>query len=528
MVVSVSRPATEAGVAVLRDGGNAVDAAVTVALALQVTWPEAGNIGGGGFMLLHPKPGESPVCIEYRETAPAAAHALTFDLKETTHSSRVAGVPGTLRGLQLAHSRYGRLPWSRLVAPAIELARQGFEIDASLATSLNKVLKAAGPEYAELHRVYGKPDGHSWQAGDRLLQPDLARTLQRIAEQGPEDFYTGAIARQIVAEMQSSHGLMTQQDLAGYLAQVREPVRIPFRDVEIYAPPLPSSGGLCLAEMFPIWEELHLDEHDHGSLSSVHLKVETMRRVFLDRARYFGDPDFATPPADLLDRDRLRTLAHSISPDHATPSRDLAPDLDIVDGGTSTTHFSIVDSAGMAVSNTYTLEQSFGSWVVVRGAGFLLNNEMGDFNWKPGLTTTTGRIGTAPNLVAPGKRMLSSQSPVLVLRDGQTVLVTGSPGGRTIINTVALVLCSVLVEGLPLQQAIAEPRFHHQWLPDQIVVEQSLQATQPELIENLRRMGHHVVVTKAQGDAHSIARDPASGRVEGVADQRRRGFAQAE
>jgi len=534
MVVSVSPPATEAGIKILQQKGNAADAAIAVAFALQVTWPEAGNIGGGGFMMVHPGPGKDPVCIEYRETAPAASTSDMFQLTETIFSAKAAGVPGTLRGLELAHQRYGQLPWSELVAPAIQLAEEGFSIDRGLAESLNSILRKidagssskAVPQYAECQRLYQKSDRTPWVAGDRLVQPELAETLKQIAENGVDAFYSGPIAELIVAEMGRSQGVISLQDLHDYRAVVREPVHIRYRDFDIHAPPLPSSGGYCLAEMLQVLERYHLRDQPRWSATTVHLEIETMRRAFLDRALFLGDSDFVRVPEDLLTAAHADQLAKSIDPDKATPSTDLAPDLPIIDESPSTTHFSVMDGNGMAVSNTYTLEQSFGARVAVHGGGFLLNNEMGDFNWKAGHTDTRGRIGTKANLIVPGKRMLSSQTPVIVTREGQVVLVTGSPGGRTIINTVLNVLLNVLEFEMELPQAVAEPRLHHAWLPDRVQIEKAVKQTAPHLIAELQKQGHHVVLVSRQGDAHSICRNPQTGALQGVADSRRSGSAQ--
>lgn len=526
MVVSVSPPATEIGVQVLQNGGTAVDAAVAVAFALQVTWPEAGNIGGGGFMLVHPGPQQAPVCIEYRETAPGSATPEMFQLGETHLGHKVAGVPGTVRGLALAHRKYGKRPWPDLIAPSVRLARNGFAVDESLAKSLNGVLSASpSAPFVELRRVYGKADGTPWKSGEILIQPELAQTLELIAQQGPDAFYAGRIAQQVVAEMQAGGGLISLSDLDAYEARIREPVHVSFRGHDIYGPPPPSSGGICLAEMLNIVSHFDLRSQGRWSADTVQILVEAMKRAYCDRARYIGDPDFAQVPLRLTSRDYAQQLAHSIRLDHATPSRELAPELEIAGESPSTTHFSVIDGAGMAVSNTYTLEQSFGCRVVVRGAGFLLNNEMGDFNWKEGHTDESGNIGTAANLIAPRKRMLSSQTPVLVLKQGETVLATGSPGGRTIINTVLCVVLNVLEFEMDLPSAVSEPRLHHQWLPDQVRLEQGDQERFMPLVQELRQRGQTVIFGSAQGDAHSIQREPQTGQLLGVADHRRSGSA---
>jgi gamma-glutamyltranspeptidase/glutathione hydrolase len=520
LVVTVSAPASEIGVAILKKGGNAVDAAVATALALAVTYPQAGNIGGGGFMMVAPGQGKKPVCIEYRETAPAAATRDMFARGHDQYGHQVVGVPGTVRGLALAHQKFGKLPWPDLVLPAVELAEKGFAVDAHVARDLNRGLKEAR-SFPEFQRVFGKKSGAAWRSGDRLVQPDLARTLRQIAEQGPNAFYTGAIADQLVAEMKSADGLITKKDLVAYRAHVRTPIHGVYRGYAVYGPPPPSSGGTCLVEMLHILENFDLKRWGRWSPETNHILIEAMRRGFLDRARYLGDPNFVTIPAHLTTAAYGRKLAGEINLTRATPSRDLAREL-LAGEGDSTTHFSIIDRDGMAVSNTYTLERSFGSRVVVKGAGFLLNNEMGDFNWTPGRTNRKGAIGTPANQIAPGKRMLSSMTPTLVYKDGRLVLVTGSPGGRTIINTVLCVVVNFVEFQMDLRSAIAAPRLHHQWFPDEAHFEGV--SKNRSLVKQLQQMGHTIVPNR-QGDAHSIAFDPTTGRYIGVADDRLSGKA---
>lgn len=525
MVVSVSRPASEVGVDVLRKGGNAVDAAVAVAFALAVTWPEAGNLGGGGFLLVYPGPGKEPAVIDYRETAPAAA---TRDMYAHGIGSqyRLVGVPGTVRGLELAHRRFGKLPWKDLVAPAVKLAEDGVPVNAALARSLNAGLRRS-EGFDEFRRVYGKDGGTGrWQAGDRLVLPDLARTLRKIADEGPDAFYTGELAGLLEAEMKRGGGLVTRADLEAYRAKERRPVHGTYRGFDVYGVPPPSSGGTCLVEMLNVVETFDLRQEDRWSARTAHLMIEAMRRAYCDRARYLGDPDFVSVPAHLTGKDYARKLAGQIDPAKATPSADLAPDVPIAAEGEQTTHFSIVDRDGMAVANTYTLEQRFGARVVVRGAGYLLNNQMGDFNPKPGVTDRKGHIGTPPNQVAPGKRMLSSMCPAIVTRDGRVLLVTGTPGGRTIINTVFCVLVNALEYEMPLREAVDAPRFDQEWLPDRVEAEAALFEQHGPLVRQLEKLGHHVERMRTrQGDAHSIRVDPRTGAHEGVADRRRDGWA---
>jgi gamma-glutamyltranspeptidase/glutathione hydrolase len=516
MVVSVSAPATEVGVAVLKKGGNAVDAAVATAFALAVTYPQAGNIGGGGFMLIHPVKGE-PTCVEYRESAPAAATRDMFGKHKGALGHLVVGTPGTVRGLALAHQKYGKLPWKDVVMPAIDLANDGFVLEKLMADQLN-ALVGSSPGFPELASVFGKNGGKdSWKPGDRLVQPDLARTLRLIAENGPDAFYRGPIAEQLEAEMKSHGGLITKADLEHYAAHERKPIHGTYRGYDVYGPPPPSSGGTAVVEALNILENFDLKPKGRYAPETVHLMAEAMRRTFADRARYLGDPDFTKIPEKLTTKEYARDLAKGIVVGKATPSVELAQDIPLAGESDSTTHFSVVDKDGMAVSNTYTLEHSFGSRVVVRGAGFLLNNEMGDFNWHPGHTDRKGDIGTEPNTIAPGKRMLSSQTPTIVAKDGKVLLVTGSPGSRTIINTVLCVVINVIDFGMDIQAAVDAPRMHHQWFPDQIDMERLKEHI--DLARALEKMGHKSR-NQRQGDAHSIWVDPKTGSFHGAADTR--------
>ncbi|MFO0968547.1 MAG: gamma-glutamyltransferase [Gemmataceae bacterium] len=520
-VVSVSAPASDAGAAILQKGGNAVDAAVATAFALAVTHPAAGNIGGGGFMMIR-LPDGKVTCVEYRETAPAAAHAKMFKKDDSPFTHKAVGVPGTVRGLALAHQRYGKLPWKDVVSPAVALARDGFVLDKHHAKSLNTYLKASKTDFAEFRRVFGKKDGE-WLPGDRLVQPDLVKTLELIADKGPDAFYTGPIAEQIVAEMKRGGGLITAEDLAQYKANERVPIHGVYRGFDVYAPPPPSSGGFCLVEMLNMLESYDLKKHERFSPETTHLMIEAMRRAFCDRARHLGDPAFVKNPAFLTTKEYARTLVKGVDLKKATRSEDLAKDIPIAAEGDSTTHFSVIDKDGTAVANTYTLERSYGARVVVTGAGFLLNNEMLDFNWLPGVTDKKGMIGTPPNLIAPGKRMLSSQTPTIVARDGKVRLITGSPGSRTIINTVLGIIVSTVDYDMPLQAAVDAPRLHHQWFPDEARIEKL--KDNPKLAEALRALGHVALDGPSQGDAHSIAVDPRTGRYIGAADKRLSGKA---
>ncbi len=528
MVVSVSGPASDAGAAVLKDGGNAVDAAIATAFALAATYPAAGNIGGGGFMIVWPGDGRPPLAFDFREKAPGAATQDMFVKPEGRSAHRRVGVPGTVRGLALAHEKAGTQPWKRLVDPAVQLAADGFELDQANASQISNLLKdSSGPEHAELHRVFGKPGGGDWKTGDRLVQPDLAKSLARIRDQGPDGFYKGETAELIAAEMKRFDGLITTDDLAAYDAVQREPVRGTYRGYDLICMPPPCSGGLTLISMLNILENFEFKPQDRWAPRTTHLFAEAMKRAYRDRARFLGDPDFTEIPADVYTKAHAKEWAERIRPNIATPSRELAGDIPLTGESEHTTHFSVIDKNGMCVSLTYTLESSFGSRVVVQGAGFILNDEMNDFNWIPGVTDTTGRIGTSPNLLAPGKRMLSSMCPTIVLKDGKPWLITGSPGGRTIINTVLQVITGMIDFGMTAQEAVDAPRIHHQWFPDTIRAEARFHAQHAGLITELEGMGHKFSRVAKQGDAHSIWINPATGEAESGIDPRISGKASA-
>ncbi len=504
-VVSVCPIGSRVGANVLRAGGNAVDAAVATAFALAVTHPAAGNIGGGGFMLVAGGPDREPEVIDYREVAPAAATARMFQAGESGRTHRAVGVPGTVAGLALAHRRHGTVSWPLLVQPAIILARDGFAIDAALAQSLNGQLKESSNE-SEFRRVYGKPGGGFWKSGDRLILSDLAGSLESIAKQGEDGFYRGRVAEALVSEMKRGGGILTHDDLRQYRAIVRDPVRINFRGYEILALPPPSSGGVCLSLMLGMFEETGLGKDPRDSAVALHLMAESMRRAFRERARHLGDPAFTANPTYLVDPLFARHLGRTIDQTKATASAALAGDIEMVNEKEHTTHFSVIDKWGRAVSNTYTLEDSYGSRIVVGNAGFLLNNEMQDFNWFPGRTDTLGRIGTPANQVAPGKRMLSSQCPVIVRKNRAVVGITGSPGGRTIPSTVAQIVANKLVWNMPIDQAVSFPRLHHGWFPDELRFEKADDPAWANVVADLRRRGHKVV-HQVQGDAHSLWRE---------------------
>jgi gamma-glutamyltranspeptidase / glutathione hydrolase len=528
VVVSSSDIASDLGASILAKGGNAVDAAVATAFAMAVTHPFAGNLGGGGFMVVRTARGEAAT-FDYRETAPAKSTQTMYlgpdgkIARNLTATGYLApGVPGTVRGMALAHKRFGKLPWKDVVAPAAELASKGFVISASLARGLAGEVAGAMKPYSASLAAYGKPDGTTWAAGDRLVLPDLAKSLQAIATGGPDVFYTGWIADRIAEDMAAHGGLITKADLAAYQAKERAPIKGTFLGYEIISMPPPSSGGIALVEMLNMLEALDIQKKERDSVEALHLVTEVMRRAYLDRARYLGDTDFVKVPEDmLLSKAHARDLIKTIDPKHASSSVELGKDIVTVPQAPEpedTTHFSVVDKDGMAVSNTYTLEGGYGSHVVIQGTGILLNNEMGDFNKKPGETNVTGDIGTPPNLIAPGKRMLSSMTPTIVTHNGKLALVTGSPGSRTIINTVLDIVLDVTAWGLAGRQAVDAPRMHHQWLPDVLTIEENGESD--KIIEALKALGHNVRTTRSQGSAQTIWMHPITGTAFGVADMR--------
>jgi len=521
MVASASEIASRIGAEVLRHGGNAVDAAIATGFALAVTYPQAGNIGGGGFMVIRFPDGRA-TAIDFREKAPLAAHAEMFldengEYSATIHhNSHIAvGVPGTVAGFELAHRRYGKLPWDRLVDPAVRIAADGFDMPPGLARSLARVLPRF-QRYPASVAAFSK-DGTPYEAGERFRQPDLARTLERIRDHGRDGFYKGETARLIVEEMRRGGGLITAEDLARYQAKEREPIRGTYRGYEIIGMPPPSSGGTALVQMLNILEGYDLAAMGHNSATYVHHLAEAMRRAFRDRARHLADVDFVDVPIErLTSKAYAAELRGEIDPARATPS--VLEDVALVHESTETTHYSVVDADGMAVAVTYTLEASYGSMIVVPGAGFLLNNEMGDFNAGPGLTTETGLIGTEPNLARPEQRMLSSMSPTIITKDGELFAVVGSPGGRTIINTVLQLVLNLIDFGMEIDEAVDAPRLHHQWFPDRISLEG--QGFSDETVQALEAMGHDVRVGGTQGRAHSIRIDARTGDRLGVADRR--------
>ena len=521
MVVAHEPLAAAVGRDILQAGGTAVDAAVATAFALAVTHPAAGNIGGGGFMIVRPVNGAA-AAYDFREIAPAGAFPEMFLVdgvydRVRHHDGHIAvGVPGTVAGLHLAWSEHGRLPWRRLVRPAIELARDGFAIPEYLARSLAEVLPDLVRYPASVEQF--SRDGVPYEAGETLRQAALARTLGLIAEFGPVGFYRGRIAELIEREMQAHGGLITRADLAGYRALKRDPLQGSYRGYGILSVPPASSGGTTLIQMLNVLEGYDLSAAGHGSARSVHVMAEAMRRAYADRARWLGDSDFdpGSPLERLISKPYAAELRGTIRV--ARASRSSPTSFAWPPEGQETTHFSVVDADRNAVSLTYTLEQLYGSKIVVPGAGFLLNNEMGDFNAGPGLTTEDGLIGTEPNLAAPGKRMLSSMTPTIVTRDGRPFLLTGSPGGRTIITTVLHTIINVIDFGMNVQEAVDAPRFHHQWLPDRITYER--RGLSPDTRRLLSARGHALEPRARQGVAQAILYDAEAEMLEGAADRR--------
>ncbi|MGA7065315.1 MAG: gamma-glutamyltransferase [Pseudolabrys sp.] len=524
MVVAQEQRSARIGIEILDRGGNAVDAAVAVGFALAVTYPRAGNIGGGGFMVIHlGKTGED-AAIDYRETAPAAATETMFldangepDPKKSRDSGLSVGVPGTVAGLALAHAKYGsgKLSLAELIEPAIELARNGVEIVDDIADTL----PLAQPRIARWHSsapVFLNSDGTVLMPGQDLLQPDLAITLRAIASDGPKGFYEGPVAEKIVAAVRKAGGVMTTEDMKNYRAILREPVRGTYRGYDIVSMPPPSSGGVHLIEMLNILEGYDLAKLPRGE--SLHVLAEVMKRAYADRATFMGDPDSVKMPvAGLISKKYAAALRTQIG-NRATPATEVRSGNPGDFEGQNTTHFSVIDSAGNAVSNTYTLNFSYGLGLVAEGTGVLLNNELDDFTSKPGTANAYGLVGYNANLPGPGKRPLSSMTPTIVMKDGKPFLITGSPGGSRIISTVLQIIVNVIDFHLPVDQAVSAPRVHHQWQPDELSAEPGIS---PEILDGLVKRRHKVVLTPPQTSANSIE-ITADGYV-GAADRRTRG-----
>ena len=537
MVASVHELASRAGVEIMQAGGNAVDAAVATGFALAVVHPQAGNIGGGGFLLLRTSAGDTHF-IDFREKAPAAA---TENMYLDAHGNVIEnlsivgyksfGVPGSVAGLVYAEKKYGKLSLEKVIAPAIKLARDGFPLAYEDARDLRTDEYLA--QFPDSRRIFQR-DGKFYQPGEILKQPELARTLERIAK-SPDDFYHGALARELAAAIQKNGGLITAADLAAYEVKEREPVRGTYRGYDIISAPPPSSGGAGLIEILNILEGFDLTKFGNRSAEAIHLTSEAFRRAFFDRADFMGDPDFSKVPVpQLIDKKYAAAWRETIDPKHASASAELKrPPFEgleqVADSHAiairepeNTTHYSVVDAEGNAVSVTTTLNDSFGSRATAEGLGFLLNDEMDDFASKQGVPNGYGLIQGPANAIGPGKRPLSAMTPTIVLKDGKLFLVLGSPGGPTIITTVANILMGVVDFGLDIQEAVNAPRFHHQWLPDQILVEDRLS---PDTMNLLRSKGHKLDVRHFWGDGECIMVDPRTGERLGASDGRNNGKA---
>ena len=524
MVATSHTLATEVALNVLKNGGNAMDAAVTAGFALAVTQPRSGNIGGGGLMLYAPGNGEAVEAIDYREKAPAAATETMFQddngnvvENRSRFTHKASGVPGTVAGLAMALERHGTMSLEQALAPAIKLAREGFIVPARFTEGLEQARERLQRWPATLATFY-KEDGSPWQPGERFRQPELADTLQRIADQGVDGFYQGKTAQLIVQEMERHDGLITLQDLKNYRPRIRQPVHGTYRGHDIYSMSPPSSGGTHIVQILNILEGYPLAEFGHNSAAGIHHMAEAMKLAYADRAEYLGDTDFVEVPLKgLTSKAYAEALRKTIDPAKARPSTEISAGNPGAYESPETTHFSVVDRWGNAVSNTYTINFSYGSGITVDGAGFLLNNEMDDFSAKPGEPNAYGLIGGEANKVEPGKRMLSSMSPTIVRRDGRNYLVTGSPGGSRIITTTLQVLLNVIDHGMNIQSAVSAPRIHHQWLPDEIRIEQGIS---PDTVRLLEEKGHKVVTKSAMGAIQSILID-TEGTLYGGADPRR-------
>ena len=522
IVASASRTASDVGVDILKQGGNAIDASIATAFALAVTWPTAGNIGGGGFLVYHGIDGYATT-FDFREKAPLASAETMYlgpdgkVLDNSNHDGILSiGVPGTVAGLYLAHQRLGKLPWSDLVAPSVRLASEGIPITWALQSGFanNQTHWERYPSSAD---VFLKSDGAAYELGDLWLQEDLAHTLELIQHGGADGFYKGENAKRLADFMRAEGGLITEEDLKRYQAIERKPIRGAYRSYEIVSMPPPSSGGVVLIEILNILEGFELKSAGHNSAQYMHLLTEAMRRGFADRAAFLGDPDFNEnlPIETLTSKDHAERLRASIDLNKASPSDE--NQFASIYESEDTTHFSVVDHEGNMVSLTYTLEQSYGSRIVAKGGGYLLNNEMGDFNPVPGVTNRFGQIGTQPNLIEPEKRMLSSMSPTIVAQNGKPLMAIGSPGGRTIINTVLQLILNVIDHEMDIAQSIEAQRLHHQWLPDFTIMEP--RAASVDTLEKYQGYGHEVRVRNI-GMAMGVYHDFENGIFLGAADSR--------
>ncbi len=524
MVVTREPRATEVGLKILESGGNAVDAAVAVGFALAVTHPSAGNIGGGGFMLIRLAGGRTTF-LDFRERAPAAASRNMYldaagkATRDSVIGYRAAGVPGSVRGFEYAARKYGRKPWAELVHPAVELASKGVTLSWSEANQMENAGRAM-ESFPESKRIFLR-GGNYYRAGDLFVQPDLGRTLARIEKDGARDFYQGETARMLAKDMKEHGGLITEADLAGYQAIERTPLTGKYRGYDIITSPPPSSGGVGLLQMLGVLEGTAYEKGGAGSAEVVHYMTEAMRRYFADRAEYLGDPDFVkVPVASLLDPAYIAKLRASIDPERATPSSAIHAAIVSDHESNQTTHYTIADGEGNLALVTYTLNGSYGSKVTATGLGFLLNNEMDDFAAKPGSPNMFGLVQGEKNAIEAHKTPVSSMAPTIVLKDGKPFLALGSPGGPTILNTVLEVIVNVIDFGMNVQDAVNWPRFHHQWLPDQLQMERGYS---PDTIALLEKRGYKIRRVNAQGECAAIMVE--DGWLLGAADPRTEGTA---
>ncbi len=525
MVATQNFLATRIGVDILRQGGNAVDAGVAVGLALAVTLPRAGNVGGGGFILVHLAEENRTVAVDFRETAPAAAYADMFfgedgevDNEEYRFSHKSSAIPASVAGFDHLLREYGTMSWREVAQPAIELARDGMVVWEDLAVNLARSKPRLSANPASRAKFY-KPDGSNYEVGDLYRQPDLAWTLEQIAEDGADAFYKGEIARRIASDMAKHNGLITMEDLANYRVTEREPVRGTFRGYDIAAMSAPSSGGMHIVQMLNIFENFPLKEMGYGSADAMHVMAESMKLAYADRSKYLGDPDYLDLPVGALtSKDYAAELSRGISLSRARPSSDVGPGNLAPYESPETTHYSVLDSEGNALVNTYTLMFSYGSGVVIDGTGILMNNNLGNFTLRPDIPDAFGLMGSADNQIAAGRRPVSSMTPIIVLRDGQPFLLTGSPGGSRIITTNLQLLVNVLEHGMNIADATARPRMHHQWYPDRLEVESGFS---PDVIRALRARGHDVQFSAGMGSLQTVMF--SDGLFYGYGDPRRPG-----
>lgn len=521
MVVSAHPLASKAGIEILQEGGNAIDAAVAVQFALAVVYPNAGNIGGGGFLVYRSSKGET-AALDYRETAPEKAHRNMYLDKngnaitdKSLYGGLAAGVPGTVAGMVEAHRKYGKLSWNKLLAPAIKLAEEGFRLTDMQIEELNKN-KDFFTQYNPNGCAFVKVS--QWKKGDTLIQPDLSKTLKLIAEKGNKGFYQGEVARMIVDQMKQSNGIITLDDLKNYKAVWRTPISADYKNYKVTSMPPPSSGGIALITLLKTIEKYPISQWGFQQDSTVQLIVEAERRAYADRAEYLGDPDFIkVPQKELLEPNYITRRMANIEFSRATPSSEIKPIGFTPYESDQTTHYCIVDKDRNAVSTTTTLNGSYGSKVVVDGAGFLLNNEMDDFSVKPGVPNLYGLVGGEANSIAPNKRMLSSMTPTILEKDGSLYMVVGTPGGSTIITSVFQAIINNIEYGFNAQKSVSAPRFHHQWLPDEVQAEDG--AIAEDIRKNLESKGYKIVPRKPYGRVESII-VKTDGSLEGGADPR--------